>query len=73
MSILTSSTMMETMIRFTLSNCENCTAPYWRPLFVWCRGMGMRGSSGKSEGGKYVTKRWLHCCKPAIACGFIVY
>jgi len=24
MSILTSSTMMETMIRFTVSNCENC-------------------------------------------------
>jgi hypothetical protein len=34
MSILTSSTMMETMIRFTLSNCENYRAPYWRPLFV---------------------------------------
>lgn len=73
MSILTSTTMMETMIRFTLSNCENCTVPYRRPLFVWCGGTRMRGSSARSEGGTYGTKRRLNCCKPAISCGFIVY
>ena len=41
MSILTSSTMMETMIRFTLCNCE--TAGLHTEglcLFVWCGGNG---------------------------------
>ena len=67
MSTFPSSAMLATMIRFSLCNCENCTDPFWKPLFVWCRGTRIRGSSKRSEKGNCGTKRWLNCCKPVIS------
>lgn len=67
MSTFPSSAMLATMIRFTLCNCENCTDPFWKPLFVWCRGTRIRGSSKGREKGNCGTKRWLNCCKQVIS------